>query len=278
MPGAESQHVFYSKRMPFYRGAAAGGATLTREIAMDSRMDHRESMVKQVQAALEHAAHLGRPGRPVAVSVEGGMVTLAGEVDSVAAKRMAVDAAGSVAGVRGVVDRLRIGPAEANGNGALRTAVCRRLLEDPDFRNCTLRAHVKGRIETLREPGGETSGQIVVSADEGVVTLTGDVISLTHKRKAGVLAWWSQGCRDVVNALVVTPPEEDNDDEITDALRLVLETDRRVHAEQIAIRSEDHVVTLEGVVASDDEKRIAEQDAWYLYAVDRVINRLEVRH
>lgn len=244
---------------------------------MENRME-QETMVKQVQAALEHAVHVGRPGRPVVVRVAGSLVTLEGDVSDVAVKKMAVEAAGSVPGVRGVIDRLRIGPTEMNGNGALRAAVCRRLLEDPDFRNCTIRAHVKGQLETLREQGAEASGQIAVSTDEGVVTLTGDVISLTHKRKAGVLAWWSQGCRDVVNALVVTPPEEDNDDEIADALRLVLETDRRVHAEQIAIRSEDHVVTLEGVVASDDEKRIAEQDAWYLYAVDRVINHLQVRH
>lgn len=245
---------------------------------MDSRMDRKESMVKQVQAAIEHAAHMGRAGRPLAVSVEGSMVTLEGEVASVAAKKMAIEAAGSVVGVRGVIDRLRIGAPEVNGHGALRTAVCKLLLDDPDFRNCTIRAHHKGRLDTLREQGPEASGQIVVGTEEGIVTLTGDVISLTHKRKAGVLAWWSQGCRDVINALVVTPPEDDNDDEITDALRLVLETDRRVHAEQITIRSEDHVVTLEGVVASEEERRIAEQDAWYLYAVDRVVNHLEVRH
>lgn len=244
---------------------------------MENRME-KDTMVKQVQAALEHAVHVGRPGRPVTVRVEGNLVTLEGDVSDVAVKKMAVEAAGSVPGVRGVIDHLRIGPSEMNGNGALRTAVCKRLLDDPDFRNCTIRAHVKGQLETLREQGAEASGLIAVSADDGVVTLTGDVISLTHKRKAGVLAWWSQGCRDVINALVVTPPEDDNDDEIADALRLVLEADRRVHAEQIAIRSEDHVVTLEGVVGSDDEKRIAEQDAWFLYAVDRVINHLKVRH
>lgn len=244
---------------------------------MENRME-QDTMLKQVQAALEHAAHVGRPGHPVVVRMDGSLVTLEGDVRDVAAKKLAVEAAGSVPGVRGVIDRLRIGPAETNGNGALRTAVCRRLLDDPDFRNCTIRAHVKGRLEILREQGAESCGQIAVAAEDGVVTLTGDVISLSHKRKAGVLAWWSQGCRDVVNALVVTPHEDDNDDEITDALRLILETDHRVHAEQIAIRSEDHVVTLEGVVASHDERRIAEQDAWYLYAVERVINKLQVRH
>jgi len=265
--------VIYSEKVSFTGDAAQGGATPNREIAMDSK----ETIVKQAQAALEHVARVNPQGRSFNVFFDGSLLTLEGEVPSVAAKKMAIEAVGMVSGVRGVIDHLRVGPAEINGNGALRTAVCQLLLEDVDFRNCTIRAMVKGRLESLREQGVEGSGCIVVAAEGGVVTLTGDVISLTHKRLAGVMAWWTQGCRDVVNALVVTPPEEDTDDEVTDALRLVLETDRRVHAEQIGIRTENHVITLEGVVASEDERRIAEQDAWYLYAVDKVINRLEVR-
>jgi len=33
------------------------------------------------------------------------------------------------------------------------------------------------------------------------------------------------GCRDVVDGLEVKPPEQDNDDELSDALSLVLEVD-----------------------------------------------------
>jgi osmotically-inducible protein OsmY len=36
------------------------------------------------------------------------------------------------------------------------------------------------------------------------------------------------------------------------------------------------VVTLEGLVGSPAERSRAEQDAWCLFAVDRVINRLAV--
>jgi osmotically-inducible protein OsmY len=75
----------------------------------------------------------------------------------------------------------------------------------------------------------------------------------------------------------VVPPEEDSDDEVTDALRLVLETDPLVPADQIGIRTRNHVVTLEGVVTTEEEKKRAELDAWYLFAVDRVINHIEVR-
>lgn len=240
-------------------------------------MEINESILKQVQAAVEHDAHINLPSRMVGVAFDGSLVTLDGEVPSVAAKKMAVEAAGAVSGVRGVIDRLRVGHAVISSNGALRDAVCELLLDDVDFRNCGIHAKVKGRLETLREQGAEGSGCMVVAAEDGVVTLTGDVISLTHKRLAGVMAWWATGCRDVVNALVVSPPEEDSDDEVTDALRLVLETDYRVQSGQIAIRTENHRITLEGVVASEDERCAAEEDAWCLYAVDKVINHLEVR-
>ncbi|NIO40400.1 MAG: transporter, partial [Burkholderiales bacterium] len=53
----------------------------------------------------------------------------------------------------------------------------------------------------------------------------------------------------MINGLRVLPPETDNDDEIADALRLVLEKDPLVHAAQISIRVSKGVVNLAGSVA-----------------------------
>jgi osmotically-inducible protein OsmY len=103
------------------------------------------------------------------------------------------------------------------------------------------------------------------------------VISHSHKRLAGVLAWWTPGCRDVVNSLYVEPAEEDNDEEVADALRLVLEMDPLVQAGQVRVSCRNFVVTLEGYVRTEEERRQAESDAWCLFAVDKVINRIEVQ-
>jgi osmotically-inducible protein OsmY len=103
------------------------------------------------------------------------------------------------------------------------------------------------------------------------------MISHSHKRLAGVLAWWTPGCRDVVNSLYVEPAEEDNDGEVVDALRLALEMDPLVDAAQIRARCRNYVVTLDGFVRTEEERRQAERDAWCLFAVDRVVNRIEVR-
>jgi osmotically-inducible protein OsmY len=109
------------------------------------------------------------------------------------------------------------------------------------------------------------------------VTLTGQVISLSHRRLASVTAWWVGGCRDVVNLLELEPAEADGDDEISEALHLVLETDPRVRAEQITINVENHRITLAGWVATEAERRQAEQDAWCLDAIDGVVNRIQVQ-
>lgn len=80
-----------------------------------------------------------------------------------------------------------------------------------------------------------------------------------------------------INSLDVQPVEEDNDEEVVDALRLVLEMDPLVQAAQIRVACRDYVVTLRGYVRTEEEKRQAELDAWYLFAVDRVLNKIEVR-
>jgi len=240
-------------------------------------MQTKAEVLRKIKAALEHEARIDFQAWPIAVDLIDGLVILNGELPSLAAKKQALGAACMVHGVRGAIDELQVAQVEKIGDGAVRDAVCTLLLQDVDFRNCAIRTLVKDRPKSLREPAGERCGSIEVAVEDGVVELAGEVISLSHMRLAGVLAWWAKGVRDVINTLEVNPPEDDNDDEVTDALRLVLETDPRVHAAQIGIRTKDYVVTLEGVVPSEDERRFAEQDAWYLYAVGRVINRLEVR-
>jgi osmotically-inducible protein OsmY len=80
-----------------------------------------------------------------------------------------------------------------------------------------------------------------------------------------------------VNGLAVGPSQADNDDEITDAVRLVLDKDRFVPAEQIRVRTHQRVVMLEGVVSSDSLKEMAAFDAWYILGVDEVDNQPAVQ-
>ncbi len=240
-------------------------------------MPNKDEVVKRVHRALEHEPRVNLHHHPIAIGYADGAVLLEGEVPDVAAKKLALELAGAVDGVRGVLDRLHVAPGERKGDGAIRDSLCGFLLNAAELRNCAIRARNKGGVETLRDVPGDGSGEIELAVAGGVITLEGSVISLSHKRVAGVLAWWAPGCRDVVNSLDVQPPEEDNDAEVVDALRLVLEMDPLVQAGQVQANCRNFVVTLEGYVRSAEEKRQAERDAWCLFAVDRVINRIGVR-
>lgn len=85
-------------------------------------------------------------------------------------------------------------------------------------------------LETGGKVLSEPAGSIFVAVSDGVVTLNGAVPSLTHKRLAGVLAWWVPE---------EVPAQEDNDDEVTDAVRLTLEKDPFVDATKIRVTSQD---------------------------------------
>jgi osmotically-inducible protein OsmY len=245
-------------------------------------MQGSDTVLKQVLAAFERESHRILQNHLIHMSFSGGTLTVAGEVPDIASRKRIIHLAHSLSGAAELVDHLRVRVESPVGDAAMRDSVCERLLQAVDFRNCVICARVKGQVEILRgtmdAAGNEDgSGAIEVTVQDGVVTLTGQVISLSHKRLAGVFAWWAGSCREVVNLLDVFPAEEDNDDEITDALHLVLEIDPSVHADQITIKSLNHTVTLEGWVSSEAERRRAEQDAWYLDAIDQVVNRIDVR-
>lgn len=239
-------------------------------------MVEKEAIISKVHGALEYELRVNLHRHPVKIDFADGAVVLEGEVDSIAAKKLALRLAGAIDGVRGVVDRLHVVPSERKGDGAIRDSVCAFLLSEPELLNCTIRVCVKGGVETLRDPPDAT-GEIEVAVEDGVITFEGSVLSLTHKRVAGVLGWWTPGCRDVINSLEVMPPEADNDAEVADALRLVLEMDPLVQAGQIVLTSRDYVVTLQGYVRTEEERRRAELDAWAVFAVDDVINKIETR-
>ena len=175
--------------------------------------------------------------------------------------------------------KLGIGQPEPRGDGAIRDSLVTSLLAQPELRSCTIRAQRNSHIETVHEgPSGfEGSGEIEVTVRDGVIMLEGRVISHSHRRLAGALAWWTRGRRDVINGLDVDPPEADGDAELTDALRLVLESDPSIDPDSVALSCRSGVVTLEGWVRSRDEQRRVELDAWYVDSVKEVVNRLQVR-
>lgn len=238
-------------------------------------MNTAQQMVNAVAAALERETSVNLRRYPLFLSNDDGILTMEGEVEHIRAKKRALELAAAVPGVGGIIDRLRLVPAAQMEDGEIRDHVCNALLAENLLAATAIWAMVKGRPEVVRESDAAI-GSIDVEANDGVVTLNGAVSSLSAKRLAGVLAWWVPGSRDVVNGLEVSPPEEDNDDEVVDAVRLALEKDPFVDAGQIRVQSRNFTVTLEGLVKSEAERQMAEADSWYVFRVDRVVNLLQV--
>ena len=237
---------------------------------------HTDAVRKQVHAALEREHRINLHRHPVKIESADGTVTLEGEVADVAAKRLALQLAASVQGVSNVVDRLRVVPGERRGDGAVRDSAARLLLDQPELRGCSLNVRSNEKIEVLRRVTDDPAGEIQLSVTDGVVVLEGTVISQSHRRFAGALAWWIPGRRDVINALEVRPAYEDRDDEISEVMRLVLEADPEVDADQIRTNCNGKVVFLDGAVPNEQQKRRAELDAWSLLSIRGVVNRLDV--
>jgi osmotically-inducible protein OsmY len=244
-------------------------------------MQHSDMVLKRVMAAFEHESHLKLKNHPVHMSFDGDVLTVAGEMPDIASRRRLFRLTQMYSEGTPVVDQLRVTAAPRVGDGELRTHICDRLAQTVEFRTCVICARVKGQLEVLRGTmdlaGNDGSGVVEVTVEDGVVTLTGQVISLSHRHLASAISWWVGGCRDVVNLLELVPAEADSDDEMSEALRLVLESDPRVRGEQITVNVEKHRVELAGWVASGAEKRQAEQDAWCLDAVEGVVNHIQVR-
>jgi osmotically-inducible protein OsmY len=235
-----------------------------------------QAVVKKIRATLESDTRINLHRAPVTISMQNGDVVLAGEIESIAAKKLALIAAAETHGVQRVVDRLRVTPASKMGDAEIRDHVCKLLLGEPALEYCLIEPVAAGNTGRMPKIMGEPRGWIAVEVEGGVVTLNGEVPSLSHKRLAGVLAWWVPGAADVVNGLEEVPREEDNEDELVDAVRLVLEKDPFVDAAEIRVTCKDWVVRLDGLVPTESMSHIAERDTWCVLGVKSVVNNIEI--
>jgi osmotically-inducible protein OsmY len=232
-------------------------------------------VLEQVRAALQSEPRLDLHESPIELSCADGTLTLEGEVSDVAAKKLALERAAALPEVSGIIDRLRVRPAQPMGDGQIRDLVRDALLQESAFADFAIRRRAGKQVEVVREPPA-ARGAIELEVEDGVVTLNGQVPGLDDKRLAGVLAWWVPGSRDVINGIAVEPPEDDTDEAILEAVRLVLEKDPFVDAGQIRVGVKNALVRLTGVVPSEAEREMAEFDAWYVFGVDKVDNRIDV--
>jgi osmotically-inducible protein OsmY len=234
-------------------------------------------MVSAVRVALERCPEVNLHDSSIELAVHDGVLIMTGEVPDIIARRGAHLAAVQALGVERVQDELRVTPAVRHSDAEIVRFLERLLMQESAFRDYQNRVVAGSSVHQAGTGNAPQDQTITASVRDAVVTLEGTVGSLTHRRLADVLAWWTPGVCGVCNFLHVTPDEQDNDAEVTDALRIILEKRPSLDAAAIGVRVQDRRVTLEGVVASEAQRRTAEECAWYVLGVHGVLNRLQVR-
>lgn len=235
-------------------------------------MDREESILQAVRKAVETLPQRELGDAALTYVWSDGDLTIEGEVSTISAKKLVLERAAAVPGVGGIVDRLHVKPGQPMSDAQIRDAVRNALVGEPALADCGVYVADK----PVRVPPA-IEGKISISVNDGIVTLDGEVCGVGRKRLAGLLAWWVPGSRDVINGLGVVPDETDSDDDITDAVRIALEKDPFVNADQIRVSTKASVVTLRGLVPTESERDMAAADAWYIFGVDKVRNEIEVR-
>ena len=237
----------------------------------------RERILKEVRAAFEHEPRINLHKFPIEMEFRDGVLTLEGDVEHIAAKKLGLELAIAIPDVVGIADRLHVVPATCMGDGAILDAVLDALLQESTLLNCSIYVLRKGQLEPVREVADEPRGVMRISVNDGIVLLDDHVTGLTQKRLAGVLAWWVPGSRDVINGMEVVPDQMDSDEEMAKAVRIVLKKDPFVNEDRVRVTVQQSIVTLTGDVPSAPQRDMAEFDAWYVFGVDKVLNRLEIR-
>jgi len=123
----------------------------------------------------------------ISTDVKGGTVTLGGTVQTVAQKNTADQIAWQVPGVHGLTDNLGVADAQAA----------------PESADDRLARRVEFELYSTKAMSLKT---VQIHADNGVVTLTGTVLSRAEKLLAGKTAQSVEGVHRVVNSLAA--PEE----------------------------------------------------------------------
>ena len=235
-------------------------------------------LLAKVRATLRSEPCLGAHYHPSELEIgSDGVLVLGGEVDSVKAKKLALEHVAALAGIAGIADRLHVKPATHMSEKEIRVHMCDMLMEEASFKDLELGELEDGERKLVQGAPADARGSIDFEVKDGVVTLNGRVPTLTTKRLAGVMAWWVPGVRDVVNGIAVEPSEDDGPDMIAEAVRVVLEKDPFVDATQVRVGVRKTVVRLDGLVPAETEREAAERDAWCVLGVDNVINEIEVR-
>jgi osmotically-inducible protein OsmY len=188
----------------------------------------------------------------VAVAVQGGIVTLTGQVKSYAEKAAVEAVVARVKGVRAIAVELevRLPSEEERADSDIAQAVDRALAWNSDI----------------------PEGAILAKVERGWVTLTG-AVDWNYQREAAASAVRSlNGVRGLSNQVTLT--ERPMPVDLTVRIGAALQRHARQEAHGIDVRVEGSTVVLRGHVDSWADRRAAQEAVWAAPGVTKVVNEI----
>jgi osmotically-inducible protein OsmY len=192
----------------------------------------------------------------IAVSVQDGIVTLGGWVDSYARSWAAEEAALRVRGVKAVVNEI-----EVRLPGSARRT-------DPDI--------VAAAIDALEWDALIPSESVKVTVSNGWVTLAGEVERRYQRTDAERVVRRLTGVRGVTNRITVQPAQT-RSDQLQQLIEDAFVRNAQIDAERIQIRMRDSTAILRGSAPSWSGAQAAEQVAWSAPGVNAVENHIKIK-
>jgi osmotically-inducible protein OsmY len=170
-----------------------------------------------------------------------GVVSLSGTADNMLARERAARIASTVKGVRSVVNRIAVAPAEERTDVQIRKDILGALLSDP----------------------ATDSYEVSVSVRDGLVRLSGSVDSWKERELAAIVAKSVRGVTGLENSIDVIWTSRRSDLEIQHDVEQALRWNSLIPNDTlIDVEVEDGTVRLSGTVGSAAEHSLVLSEAW----------------
>jgi len=243
-----------------------------------SRSLNDARLTASIKTALSLNRHL--KNSQIEVSASGGTITLSGAVGTEIQKQLAEEIALSIKSAGKVDNALVVSRALT----LAQTAPGRTLGEKLD--DLTIEASIKTAF-MLNE--NVNARHIGVSSNQGLVTLTGKVVTPAEAELARKIADDVEGVISVKLNLEVQGDDEDekkgkrsiiqkvDDARLVTQVRAALMVNRNIDSSEIEVSSRDGIVTITGIVRGGAEKDLAQKIAEDCWGVTGVVNELRIK-